>query len=864
MTDEGIQLDAGPQGSAIPETDPREVLAAWANEQDEWARAIVRQVLSSGRALPAGAVDAVYALFRQEKGLDERTIPVEPDLTVDATEEDAVLPLAVTRLSEVTGVNAIVPGSVIEPNAGMTVLFGENGTGKTGYARIFKALAGSRTNDTILGNIEAEDEVLQSAKVEYTAGAEPRILTWSGEQGVSPFTRMSIFDSPAVSVHVDDDLEYVYVPTVLALFNHVNTALKSVHDLVDEAIRELSAGSTTLLSRFPRESTIYPLVETLGAATDLAALDARADRDKDIDHRIDILRRAVAALEADTLGTQIAGLRRTERALREAATAANVLEALDVVELNRLRARLAELQQDYHVVRSELFAAADLPADPEETWVAFVTSGDAYRSHLESLGVHDTGRCLYCRQQLADPAKELVTKYSEYLTDRISSDIASVEASIGGATSPILGIPLLDVATFIDEHESREIKPPGYANVAAISATVASVTAAIGSEKPIDPTTVSNAPNVAAELDTTVATVEAEIAELETQSANREATLREKKRELAELTAAGELGKSWPTIHAQVERAKEADRLRVLGGRFPALGRSVTELAKTASDQLINQNFENLFTEECKALRAPELTVEFVGRRGRAQRRRTLGGRHKPSRILSEGEQKVLALADFLAEARLGGITAPVIFDDPVSSLDHRRINEVARRIASLADDNQVMVFTHDIFFATTLLSLFESSKRCSYFQITDEGGKGKVTRASGPRWDSLKSLKSNINKTIDAARAVEGEARAALVREGYDWIRSWCEVFTETELLAGVSQRYQPNIRMTTLGSIRASALPAASEVVVRVFEDACRFIPGHSQPLPTLGVAPTLTGLEAHWQELQDARKAYLEATA
>jgi len=277
---------------------------------------------------------------------------------------------------------------------------------------------------------------------------------------------------------------------------------------------------------------------------------------------------------------------------------------------------------------------------------------------------------------------------------------------------------------------------------------------------------------------------------------------------------------------------------------------------------LINQNLDKLFVEECKALRAPNLKVEFVGRQGKAQRRKVLSGKHKPSKVLSEGEQKVLAMADFLAEARLAGITAPVIFDDPVSSLDHRRINEVAQRVALLADDNQVLVFTHDIFFATTLLGLFEKSKRCSYFHITDDEGKGKVTRATGPRWDSLGSLKKNINETIQAAKIVDGEARAALVREGYDWIRAWCEVFTETELLRGVSQRYQPNIRMTVLPSIKARVLPAAIAVVTRIFEDACRYIAGHSQPLPSLGVSPTLPGLEAHWKELQDCRKAYLDA--
>lgn len=862
MPDESAAVGDDTQEAVAP--DPREVLAAWANEQDEWARAIVRQVLSSGRALSAADLDAVYSLFRQEKGLDERTLPSEAPLAVDLAEEDAELPLVVTKLSEVTGVNAIVPGSVIEPHAGITILFGENGTGKTGYSRIFKALAGSRTADTILGNVAGNEEVAQTAKVGYTLGPDAKVLEWAGEQGMTPFTRMSIFDSPAVNFHVDDDLEYVYVPTVLSLFNHVNTALKGVHDRIDETVRELAVGSTTLLSRFPRESTIYPFVETLGASTDLAALDARADRGADVDQRIDVLRRAVAALEADTLSTQIAERARAERVQGQASKAASTLEALDVERLNSLYARLAELQQDYRTFRTELFAAADLPTEPEETWEAFVTAGEGYRAHLDASGVHDSDRCLYCRQQLSDPAKALVAKYSEYLSDRISSDIAETEEGISALTGPILAVAAPDVTTFLAEHQDQDEKPPAYANVLAIHLAVASVIAAVRASEPLDAAVVEDVPTARAALDASLALLAEEIADLRTQSENRSDALKDKKIELAELIAAGELGKSWSTIQAQVERAKEADRLRVLGGKFTGLGRSVTELAKAASDQLVNQNFEVLFAEECKALRAPELRVEFVGRQGLAHRRKTLGGRHKPSKILSEGEQKVLALADFLAEARLAGITAPVIFDDPVSSLDHRRINEVARRIASLADDNQVIVFTHDIFFAATLLSLFETSKRCTYFQITDDDGKGQVTRASGPRWDSLGNLKTNINKTIEAARALDGEARAALVREGYDWIRAWCEVFTETELLAGVSQRYQPNIRMTTLANIKAGALPAATEVVTRIFEDACRYIPGHSQPLPTLGVAPSLPGLEAHWKELQDARKAYLDATS
>jgi hypothetical protein len=100
------------------------------------------------------------------------------------------------------------------------------------------------------------------------------------------------------------------------------------------------------------------------------------------------------------------------------------------------------------------------------------------------------------------------------------------------------------------------------------------------------------------------------------------------------------------TIERQVNDAKEAERLAILAKAIPTLSRGVTSLAKTASDQLINQNFETLFQEECEALRAPQLKVDFIGRQGKAQRRKMIGGKVKPSKVLSEGEQKVLAMAD--------------------------------------------------------------------------------------------------------------------------------------------------------------------------------------------------------------------------
>lgn len=74
---------------------------------------------------------------------------------------------------------------------------------------------------------------------------------------------------------------------------------------------------------------------------------------------------------------------------------------------------------------------------------------------------------------------------------------------------------------------------------------------------------------------------------------------------------------------------------------------------------------------------------------------------HKPDakagQILSEGEHRCVALAGFMAELSTTDNHSGIIFDDPVSSLDHLHREAIARRLAREGQDRQVIVFTHDL-----------------------------------------------------------------------------------------------------------------------------------------------------------------------
>ncbi len=71
--------------------------------------------------------------------------------------------------------------------------------------------------------------------------------------------------------------------------------------------------------------------------------------------------------------------------------------------------------------------------------------------------------------------------------------------------------------------------------------------------------------------------------------------------------------------------------------------------------------------------------------------------RKSPEEVLSEGEQRIVALAAFFADATGRNEQTPIIIDDPISSLDYNYEEAATKRIVELAQERQVIVFTHRI-----------------------------------------------------------------------------------------------------------------------------------------------------------------------
>ena len=135
---------------------------------------------------------------------------------------------------------------------------------------------------------------------------------------------------------------------------------------------------------------------------------------------------------------------------------------------------------------------------------------------------------------------------------------------------------------------------------------------------------------------------------------------------------------------------------------------AITILGNNIADTVITPKFRDRFQEEIVKLAGSKIRVETVrsgGKYGSPQYQVCLFAKPdaKVQDILSEGEQTCVALASFLTELATAIHKSTLVFDDPVSSLDHRWRSQVARRLVEEVANRQIVVFTHDLVFANDL-----------------------------------------------------------------------------------------------------------------------------------------------------------------
>lgn len=315
----------------------RSLLINWAKSQDDWVCELAVAVLEAGDEPVEAQIEEAYQHLLLEKGLEAGQRPPSPTLVDRGGAAATEKPLTVLGIGCVERVNALATGQTVAFNRKMTVLFGRNGCGKTGYVRILKRLSAVRREERILPDITAAAPITipPECRVAFAlGGTEQPSFQWHGEAGVAPFTRLDIFDAQEAKTYVDDALTYSYTPAEVALFDHLSRALARVREKIDSAKRDKSPGANLFGSQISRDIPFFPTVDGLGASTDLAEFRTLAAVSPEEEAALPGLAETIAALGSQSLQAQLQAAQSDRELYTQAKDVAERLETFDRTAYN--------------------------------------------------------------------------------------------------------------------------------------------------------------------------------------------------------------------------------------------------------------------------------------------------------------------------------------------------------------------------------------------------------------------------------------------------------------------------------------------------------------------------------------------------
>jgi AAA domain len=181
------------------------------------------------------------------------------------------------------------------------------------------------------------------------------------------------------------------------------------------------------------------------------------------------------------------------------------------------------------------------------------------------------------------------------------------------------------------------------------------------------------------------------------------------------------LGTVRSDVLAEIGRRKQIAALQT-AIRDTATNR-ITTKSTEISEILVTNALRAQFAKEVARLGVADLAIELKQEKSAyGTPRFKVALTRKPNanvgEVLSEGEHRCVALAAFLAELATIDAKSGIVFDDPVSSLDHMHREAVANRLADEGQQRQVIVFTHDIAFLFLLDGACREPERKTHFAI--------------------------------------------------------------------------------------------------------------------------------------------------
>lgn len=700
----------------------------------------------------------------------------------------------------------------LEKDKNLTVVYGSNGSGKSGYTKIIKKISGKPRATNLKSNV-FNPNPNGKCIIKYLLNDKEQVVEWNiNDSQISDLKTIDVFDTSTGNGYIDDANTVTYTPNFVKLF----TALSYYYAKVQEKLEQEKSKLVKTLPTIPNE---YAISETAKLYTGLRKEHTEQQLsniliwNNEIEQkRLDIekrLKEKDPIKSATELRKQKLEIDKIIKEIEDAYSKINIDATNEIKAIKNDAIIKRKISQDSAQVIAN---KSEFQGVGSQVWKSLWEAArafslqEAYKTTIYP-NTENGAKCVLCHQPLNDDAKERLTSFETFVKSQLENEATQAER----------------------KYIERINKLPNAINKEILS------TKCIASNlnedwlncldniwRQIENASTSIKQNIGFTIDTEYITKNIDNLKLNSLTFEKSAIQFETdakqfdrikaSKELLELNA-----KKWCSEQKE-SVLKEIDRLKKVADFDNLISqcntRSITTKSSEISETAITEEYTKRFNSELLALYASKIKVELVkekaskGNITHSLKLKGING-YRPSDILSEGEHRIIALASFLADVTGGNNNNTFVFDDPISSLDQQFEEKTVERLIELSKTRQVIVFTH------RLSLLGQLNEKCSSASIqiigirNENWGAGEVgeTPLFAKKTDS--ALKNIKNERIAKAKKIFNE-------QGYEAyypygkalcsdIRILVERIVELDFLADVIQRYRRAVN--TMGKVQKLA---------------------------------------------------------
>lgn len=828
-------------------------LIAWANSNGYWAQYLLNLCFQH-EEISQGELDNIISCYASNSF---------PPITFNKIESELSSKIFLKSIKNVNNVNLLLNNQEMKFNDNLTVVYGPNGTGKTGYVRIIKSMGNSLDSEnTIYTNLLEDETTTQSADITINNGSIEETFEW--DKTVCRNLNLKIFNSNCVKFSLGSKKEIIFMPQDFNFFNIINVATGDLAKKAKERLAQLRAEMTLLgIIDGTKVHALIDFIMSVGN-TQKNIYDFIKNNSynlKNVEAKIDELNKKSSTLNTDIIIPKISNNEKLKKKIEELNSLLFVSSGIYNKEFwQEYKGDLIKISEliSSNVKIEDFVTGLNLDEKQKKLFKEFLLVADKFLKSKNGVSFENEETCIFCGQPINKEAKDLLLSYSKFITNDNSAKINK------------LGDKIQKTKDKISNCISRikQIEPFFESEDIAFHTEIMKVVTNLQNLVELDYNPLSNLEKFDSYCDLSVfksvlaSTLQRYIDVINKLNIQKDNITKEVSDNRVQLNEYNSISILLKNVNKIVSNINEQISLNPLS---KISNSSLSAVQSKILSTKYKEKFTHCLQEQLVRLEAPK-NINFVPSivASKLSLKQTfLDKKYDLSSILSEGEQKVIALSHFIAENLMEDKDNVLILDDPVNSLDLQRMETVARVLVQLAEKKQIIIFTHNLVFvgflskyAKEILESEEHTFIC--LERIDIDGKtytGQI-KYELPNIETYKYYRTKISTLVSNKAALRNDKNN--LYDCFSYIRSALELLVVEKVFNGTVNRYEPDIKMTKFEVINKEALKEHGCRISALFSKVCRFIPAHSSS-PQARIEPTIDILNECYDEFKELDKIF-----